>query len=185
MLLSARNNQFKFAFPRNFIPGEIADKYRSYFNKMPGGLIKEPIDFFNYGIQSINLPGPSFTPVEQNDFPGITRNLRSSLPEQETFDTVLTVTMQAFDGWINYWMAIEIFQHYYSSAKAKPQYLPEGVGVQMLDSTGFNLVTIQLKDMLMTSISPLDLNFSSNTIEFQTFDIGFAYNRLNIAVNLV
>lgn len=185
MLLSARNNQFKFAFPRNFIPAEIANKYRSYFNKIPGGLIKEPIDFFNYGIQSINLPGPSFTPVEQNDFPGGTRNFRSSLPEQEIFDTTLTVTMQAFDGWVNYWMAIEVFQHYYSLTKVKKQYLPEGVGVQMLDSAGYNLVTVQLKDMLMTSVSSLDLNFSSNTIEFQTFDIGFVYNSLNIAVNLV
>jgi hypothetical protein len=96
----------------------------------------------------------------------------------------MTVTMQAYDGWINYWMAVEIFQHYYSSKTSKKQYIPEGVGIQMIDSEGYTLVTVQLKDMLMTGISSLDLNFSSNTIEFQTFDINFVYNDLNIAVNL-
>jgi hypothetical protein len=183
MLVSARNNQFSFSFPRNFIPKQIADKYRSYFNKMPGGLIKEPIDFFNYGIQSINLPGPSFTPVEQNDAPGITRRFRSSLPKEELIDTSLTVTMQAFDGWVNYWMAVEIFDYYYALG-SKNQYIPEGVGIEMLDGEGYALVTVNLKDMLMSSVGSLDLNFSSNTVEFKTFDITFIYNRLDIAVNL-
>ena len=184
MLLSARNNQFRFSFPRTFIPPEIANKYRAYFNRMPGGLIKEPIDFFNYSIQSINLPGPTFTPVEQNDFPGNTRSFRSSLPRQELFDTSLTVTMQAFDGWVNYWMAVELFEYYYRLSGKHP-FIPEGVGIEMIDSDGYSLVTVQLKDMVMSGVSSLDLNFSSNTIEFQTFDINFVYNRLNVAVNLV
>ena len=184
MLLSARNNQFRFSFPRNFIPNEIADKYRNYFNRMPGGLIKEPIDFFNYSIQSINLPGPTFTPTEQNDFPGSTRNFRSTFPKTELFDRSLTVTMQAFDGWVNYWMAVELFEYYYKLSGKNP-FLPEGVGIEMIDGEGYSLVTVQLKDMIMSGVGSLDLNFSSNTIEFQTFDINFVYNKLNIAVNIV
>lgn len=184
MLLSARNNQFRFSFPRNFIPKHIGDKYKSYWSKMPGGLIKEPIDFFNYGIQSLNMPGPTFTPVEQNDYPGFTRSFRASVPRQELFDTTLTVTMQAFDGWINYWMSIELFEYYYG-LNGKNAYLPEGVGVQMLDSEGYALVTVKMANMIMTGVSPLDLNFSSNTVEFQTFDLSFTYNSLDIAVNLV
>ena len=39
--------------------------------------------------------------------------------------------------------------------------------------------------MIMTGVSALDLNFSSNTIEFQTFDIDFSYNVLETIVNLV
>jgi hypothetical protein len=38
--------------------------------------------------------------------------------------------------------------------------------------------------MIMTSVGALDLNFSSNTVDFQTFDIGFTYNILDIAINL-
>lgn len=184
MILSARNNQFKFEFPRTFIPKEIADKYRPYLNRIPGGLIKEPIDYFNYGIQSMNLPGPSFDPVTQNDFPGNTRRFRTSLPKQELFDKSLTVTMQAFDGWVNYWMAVELFDYYYKLDGKNP-FVPEGVGLQMLDGEGNIFVTIQLKDMVMNGVSALDLNFSSNTIEFQTFDIDFTYNILDVKVNLI
>src|SRR6056300_193388 len=184
MILSARNNQFRFEFPRTFIPKEISNKYRPYLNRIPGGLIKEPIDYFNYGIQSMNLPGPSFDPVTQNDFPGNTRSFRSSLPTQELFDKTLTVTMQAFDGWINYWMAVETFDYYYKLSGKDP-FVPEGVGLQMLDGEGNIFVTVQLKDMIMTGVSALDLNFSSNTVEFQTFDINFTYNILETNINLV
>ena len=57
MKLSAKNNQFRFEFPRTFIPSEIVDKYKPFIQKMPGNMISEPIDFFNYGIQSLNIPG--------------------------------------------------------------------------------------------------------------------------------
>ena len=48
MLLDARNNLFEFHFPRNFIPKEIADKYKPYLNRMPGNVIEDPLDFLNY-----------------------------------------------------------------------------------------------------------------------------------------
>jgi len=183
MILSARNNQFKFDFPRNFIPKDIAEKYKPFLTRIPGGLIKEPIDYWNYGIQSINLPGPSFDPVTQTDYLGNTRSFRSSIPTQQLFDKSLTVTMQAFDGYVNYWMAIEMFNYYYKLSGKDP-YLPEGVGVQMLDAEGNVFVTIQLKDMFIKSIGALDLNFSSNTVEFQTFDLEFTYNILDVVVNV-
>jgi len=179
MFLSSRNNQFKFEFPRKFIPDEIADKYRAFINRIPGGMIKEPIDIFNYGIQSINLPGPSFDPVTQNDYPGFTRNFRDAKPTQELFDRNLTVTMQSFDGFINYWMAVELMQYYYSRDGKQP-WVPEGVGLQLMDGEGNLFMTARLQEMIMTGVGSLDLNFSSNTVDFQTFDITFVYNTLEI-----
>ncbi len=179
MFLSSRNNQFRFEFPRKFIPDEIADKYRAFINRIPGGMIKEPIDIFNYGIQSINLPGPSFDTVTQNDYPGFTRNFRDAKPTQELFDKTLTVTMQSFDGFINYWMAVEMMQYYYSRDGKQP-WIPEGVGLQLMDGEGNLFMTAQLKEMIMTGVGALDLNFSSNTVDFQTFDINFVYNILEI-----
>ena len=182
MLVSARNNQFQFNFPRTFIPTVIADKYRPYLNRMPGNMITEPIDFFNYGIQSINLPGPSFDPVEQLDWESVTRKYRSSFPNQQNYDKTLQITLNAFDGFINYWMAVDLFGHYYESKEN--HYLPEPVGIQMIDGEGNILVNCHLKKVLFTSIGALDLNFSSNTIEFQTFDLTFTYDYLDINVNL-
>jgi hypothetical protein len=183
MLISARNNQFAFNLPRDFIPKVIADKYRPFLNKMPGNMITEPIDYLNYGIQSMNLPGPAFTPVEQTDFPGNVRKYRSSLPISTTRDPKeCTITMQAFDGYVNYWMSVEIFDYYYVQDGKMP-YVPEGVGLQMMDAEGNIFVTARMHRMLLSSLSPLDLNFSSNTVEFQTFDMGFTYNALEIVIN--
>ena len=89
--------------------------------------------------------------------------------------------MQAFDGWVNYWMTVELFDYYYKLSGKHP-FLPEGVGVQMLDGEGNVFVTIKLKDMIMSSVGALDLNFSSNTVEFQTFDVNFSYNILEVEI---
>lgn len=183
MFNTARNNQFKFNFPRNFIPDEIVSKYKPYLNRIPGSMVKEPIDIFNYGIQSLSLPGPSFDPVSQNDYPGNTRVFRSSLPINEQFDKTLTVTMKALDGYINYWLAIELYEYYYK-LNGKHAYVPDGVGVQICDADGNLYVTAKMQEMILSSISSLDLNFSSNTIDFETFDLVFNYNILDIVINL-
>lgn len=184
MFVSSRNNQFRFNFPRTFIPKSISDKYKPYLNRMPGNMIKEPIDIFNYGIQSLSLPGPSFDPVQQNDLPGNTRRFRTSLPKQELFDKSMTVTMKSLDGYVNYWMAIELFEYYYNLSGKKP-FLPDGVGIQMIDSDGNTYVTAKIQQMILSSVSSLDLNFSSNTTGFEAFDLGFSYNIIDININLV
>lgn len=184
MFLSARNNQFKFDLPRNFVPPDLVKKYKPFLNKIPGSLITEPIDAINYGIQSINLPGPAFDPVSQIDYPGFTRKFRSAAPTQELFDKTMTITMQSFDGFLNYWMMLEIFQYYYGLGGNQNQFLPEGTGLQIYDGEGNIFVTIKLKEMIMSGMSALDLNFSSNTIEFETFDVNFSYNIFEVEVNI-
>ena len=64
MLLNSRNNLFSFNFPRNFIPADIAAKYKPYLNRIPGNIIEEPIDFLNYTIQGCNFPSVSQETME-------------------------------------------------------------------------------------------------------------------------
>ena len=79
---------------------------------------------------------------------------------------------------------VELYFKKTEEVSGKKPFLPEGVGIQMLDAEGTIFVTIQLKDMIMNNVGALDLNFSSNTIEFETFEIEFTYNILDIAVNI-
>jgi len=183
MFLSSRNNQFKFEFPRKFIPDNVNKKYKPFINKMSGGMISEPIDLWNHGIQSMNIPGPSFTPGEQKDYPGFTRKFRTPDPTQELFNKELTITMKSLSGFINYWMAIDTFDAYYAKSGKEP-WVIEGPGVQFMDVEGNLFVTAHLKEMIFTGVSELSLNFSSNTVEFDTFDLTFSYNILEIDVNL-
>ena len=102
MILNSRNNTYDFRFPRNFIPDEVADKYRKYLAKIPGNIMAEPIDFVNYSVQGLNVPGINFDPVTQNDWDGTTRYHRGAQPIQNTVERQFTVTMQLLDGFINY-----------------------------------------------------------------------------------
>ena len=92
MMLNSRNNLYNFKFPKTFIPKEVADKYKPYLNRMPGNIIEEPIDFINYTIQGISMPGISFTPAEQNPNDGTITYKRGYQPVQNlTFVTKHTV----------------------------------------------------------------------------------------------
>jgi hypothetical protein len=138
MLQSAKSNQFRFNFPRAFIPEAIAAKYAKYMNRIPGNIISDPLDLINYSVQSVTLPSFSYTPVEQVDFPGTKRQYRSSLPVTELFAKELTIGMQMFDGHFNYWMMYEIFQYYYEFREKSP-YLPDGFRLQMVEAISWSL----------------------------------------------
>lgn len=182
MILNSRNNLFNFQFPRKFIPKEVADKYIKYLNRMPGNIITEPIDFINYSIQGINVPGISFDPVTQNNNDGTTRYFRGAQPIQNLIERQFTVTMQSLDGFINYWIMQDTLLYYYSKGVTKP--FTDDIKLQLLDAEGIHLVSIVFEKPIMNSISELNLNMSSNVAEFNTFDISFYYNKFNIALEL-
>lgn len=183
MIISARNNQFDFRFPRPFVPEEVVSKYKGYLNRIPGNMITEPIDFINYGIQSVNLPGVAFDPVEQMAKIGRKRMYRSSVAKEELLSKELNITCQLLDGYINYFMLWDIFFCYYSPSNSE-NYLPDGMMIQLLDASGDVVVVANMKRVLFTGISALDLNFGSNTQEFNTFELNFVYNELDLEIKV-
>ena len=180
---SAKNNQIVWNFPKTFVPDEITNRYEKYLNRVPGNMITKPIDFINVGIQSVNFPGPSYEPVEQNDHPGSTIRKRSSERWSSAFDRRLDITFKAFDGYLNYWMMLEIMEYYYCLDGSHP-WIPEGIGLQFHDGEGNIIVTAQMKEMIFTGMSDLNLDFSDNTAEFKTFTCNFIYNSLKIKINV-
>ena len=48
--LSGKNNNFRFAFSKPFIPQEIEDKYSPVLNRIPGNMCETVLDFLNYSI---------------------------------------------------------------------------------------------------------------------------------------
>lgn len=182
MILNSRNNLFNFQFPRNFIPTEVADKYKKYLNRMPGNIITEPIDFINYSVQGINLPGLNFDPISQTNNDGTTRYFRGAQPIQNLVDRQFTITMQLLDGMINYWIMQDTLLYYYSKGVKEP--FTEDIKLQLLDAEGIHVSSVVFEKPIMNSISELDLNMSSNIAEFNTFTINFYYNKFNIALEI-
>jgi len=182
MILNSRNNLFDFRFNKNFVPKEIVEKYKPYLNKIPGNLFEEPIDFINYGIQGLNLPGMGFEPVEQSDNPGSTRYYRGRSPMKKSFEKQFTITMQLMDGYINYWMMTDILLYYHHST-TKQKHLDD-LKLRVLDSEGLGISSITFEQPILNQISELTLNMAENISEFSTFDLNIYYNRFEIKMDI-
>tara|TARA_Y100000114_G_C11738670_1_gene317719 strand:+ start:1041 stop:1592 length:552 start_codon:yes stop_codon:yes gene_type:complete len=180
MILDSRNNSFDFRFPRTFVPEAIAKKYEPYLNRIPGNLFENAIDFINYGIQGINLPGITFDPVSQADNDGTTRYFRGKIPIQNTIERQFTVTMQLMDGYINYWIMTDLLLYYYAPT-TKQKYIDD-LNLGITDAEDLVMTTIAFEKPIMNQISELSINMSDNVAEFSTFDVNFYYNKFNIKI---
>jgi hypothetical protein len=178
MILNSRSNLFNFKFPKNFIPKEVADKYRPYLNRMPGNIIEEPIDFINYTIQGVSMPGISFDPVQQNFNDGTTTYKRGFIPLQNLINRELTVTMQLLDGFINYWILSDTILYHYNKNN-KNSYIDD-LKLQILDAEGIHLMSVVFEKPIMNSLSEIDLNMAQNVAEFSTITVTFFYNKFNL-----
>jgi len=182
MILNSKNNSFDFRFPKQFVPTDVSEKYKDYLNKIPGTLFEEPIDFINYGIQAINLPGITYDPITQQDNDGTTRYFRGKVPIQNTITRQFTLTMQLMDGYINYWMMTDILLYYYAPT-TKQKYLDD-LKIRILDQEGLGIASITFEKPILHQISELNLNMSENVAEFNTFDLNFSYNKFNIKIDV-
>lgn len=179
MFLNPRVNLFNFHFTKNFIPQEIIDKYKPYLTKVVGSPIREPIDYINYTIQGVNLPGLGYDFVEQVGKYGRTRKYRTTTHPQEMYDKTFTVTMKMTDGFVNYWIMYDLLAYYYKFSNTD-KYIPDQ-RMEIIDSDGNVIVNVEFQRMLYTSIGELNFNFSTNTPDFTTFDLTFVYNEINIS----
>lgn len=182
MILNSRNNLFNFRFPRTFIPKEVADKYSKYLNRMPGNLVTEAIDFINYSIQGVQIPGISFDPIQVAPNDGTITYHRGSIPIQNTIERQFTVEMQLLDGFINYWIMQDTLLYYYSKQKKEP--FINDIKLQILDAEGIHVMSAVFEKPIMNSISDLELNMSSNIAEFNTFQLNFYYNKFNLILEI-
>jgi hypothetical protein len=182
MILNSRNNLYDFRFPRNFIPKEVADKYKTYLDRIPGSLLAEPIDYINYSIQGINIPGVSFDPTTQADNDGTTRYHRGAVPIQNTINREFTVTMQLLDGFINYWIMMDTLLYYYART-TKDAYTPP-ITLRILDAEGASVAYMEFQKPIMNSINELSLNMAQNVAEFSTFEVTFFYNKLDLRIEI-
>jgi hypothetical protein len=149
---------------------------------MPGNLMTEPIDFINYSIQGVALPGISFDPIEQTPNDGTRTYHRGSIPIQNTIERQFTIEMQLLDGFINYWIMQDTLLYYYSKTRREP--FLDNLKLQILDAEGIHVMSAVFEKPIMNSISDLELNMSTNIAEFSTFQLTFYYNKFNIELEI-
>ncbi len=194
MILNAKSNQFRFLFPKGFIPTDIDEKYSGYIKRLPTPF-ETILDYLNHSIQSITFPSVGSDEIEQwvgrktmgglDNSKQVTKNpqyWRQSLDLERVITKEFTVNFKAADGYLNYWVLFETYRNYLEISTTE-DYFPN-MGLTYLDREGFQLLTVNFEQPIMKGISDIEMNYSSTGIEFKTFSINFRYNNFKINVDI-
>jgi hypothetical protein len=176
MILSAKNNNFIVRFNKGFFYESVVNKYETYIKRLP--IPYENLhDYMTAGIQAMTFPALTAEPVEQILYED-NYTSKGGLRLERYLERQFNITFKLYEGYINYWVMFDMFRAFYDLDN-KEAFLPD-VTLSFLDQTGFEFVAVEFHQVLMTNISELELNYSSNTAEFKTFNMNFKYNYIKI-----
>jgi hypothetical protein len=179
--LSGKNNNFRFAFSKPFIPQEIEDKYTPILNRIPGNMCETVLDFLNYSIKSVNIQ------VSPNGYDAITqrdrgtpyeRVRRSSAFPDTLFNKDMTIIFQLDQAYIIWSILSELFIYYYCSDEDR--FIPPFPGMEIMDCYNVIIYRINFNDVLFTNVSGLEFDFSSDSIEQKTIETTWKVSRIDI-----
>lgn len=178
--LSGKNNNFRFKFPKVFVPEEIEEKYNPILKRIPGIMCESVIDFINLQIKSVELQvnPQTYEPIVQVDSgTPYGRASRSDAYPDYLWRKEMTITFQLDHSYIIWSIMCELFMHYY---QIKDKYLPKPPGMEILDCNNKVLYRITFTDLLFTGVSGLEFDFSSNTIDQKIMSTTWTANKINI-----
>jgi hypothetical protein len=180
MILTAKNNNFIVRFNRGFFYPSITKKYESYIKRLP--IPYETVhDYMTASIQACTFPALSAEPVEQTLYEDPV-SWKGGKRLETYLSREFNLTFKLYEGYINYWILYDTFRAFYDFDN-KEEFLSD-VTLSFLDQTGFEFIGVEFHQILITSLSELELNYSSNTAEFKTFNANFKYNYIKVKKRL-
>ena len=189
--LSPRYDLFRFAFPKDFIPKEVEEKYQKILSQN-AGVLTTPIDYLNESIQGITMPGISDLTVDQTQHSHNSISLRDGKinvepSRQNTYKTPsnplsniekeVTVTFRFNAGFFNYFLLYEtIFWKY-----CKPLDYPneDVLYIELMDETGKVSARVKYLDCHVNGIDGLEFNYSKLERDSGTFNVTFKFNNID------
>ena len=180
-ILNARANSFYFVFPKGFFPDKVHQKYIDYLKKQP-----TPYDtltsYMNSTIQSITFPSMSIDSVEQVRNLGKKINYQSATPVQDLFNRDFQVTFRIAEGFINYFIMLETVLDYLDMKN--PTIFAQNLPLRTLDNNGTIITTVMFKEVIFSSFSELNLNYTQNAPSVYTFSVGFRCNYIGLDLEI-
>lgn len=182
MLINSRQNSFFFQFPKGFFSKSLEDKYMGYVKRMP--IPYETLrDFMNSTIQQISFPSfQAIDNVEQTRPGGFTQRYKSATNIQNLLRRDFTVTFKMGEGFINYWIMYDCIVDALKFDNPE-QYLPD-MNLRLLDNNGVVMATVTFQQSIFSSLSEVQLNYSSTTPAFSTFTVGFKCNYIQTKLEI-
>ena len=181
--LSGKNNNFRFAFPKLFVPDEIEEKYVPIINRIPGNMCTTVVDFINYSIKSVELEvNPAeYEPIEQVDrATPYGRISRSDFFPDFLCKNCMTLSFQLDSTYVIWSIMVDLFMDYYC---IKDKYIPACPGMEILDCYNKVLYRITFDDLLFTGVSGLEFDFSSNEVDQKIITTNWRANKVNVVLD--
>lgn len=178
--LSGKNSNFRFEFPKLFVPEEIEKKYAPVLNRIPGNMCTSVISFLNLAIKSVDLEvNPvEYEPIEQVDRGTPYHRLsRSDFYPDFLWNKKMTITFQLDEAYIIWSILVELFLYYYC---IKDKYIPACPGMEILDCHNKVMYRITFDNLLFTGVSGLEFDFSSAEVEQKTITTNWVANKVDI-----
>ena len=179
--LSGKNNNFRFHFPKVFVPEEFEKKYEPFLKRIPGCMCESVIDFINYSVKSVELEvSPSQETIEQVDRgTPYGRHSRSDAYPDLLWNRDITITFQLDSMYLIWFILCDLFMYYYC---IKPKFLPKAPGMEILDMYNKVMYKISFVDLLFLSVSGLEFDFSSNEIDQKILTTTWKANKVDIVL---
>lgn len=197
--LSPRYDTFRFLLPKDFLPGEIEDKWKGFLNQEPG-VIVSPIDYLNESIQGITLPGISelnITQPQHSTNPIIRQNRPSDNnlgriniePNQNNtyispanplaqIDRKFTVTFRLNQGLYNYFMLYETI--FYRICKHLQYDDGDDFYIEVLNEEGISDMRIHLSQCHLDGIDGLEFGYDKVERQSNTFQVTWVFNNISM-----
>lgn len=192
--LSPRYDQFRFLFPKEFLPPEVAEKWQQKINK-DAAVITTPIDYLNESIRGITLPGISDLIVTQqqhstnpikrtiqriNVEPNQNNSTYSTGNPLDKIQREVTIRFRMNQGLYNYWMLYEtIFCRI-----CKHELYDDGtdLSIYILDENGVRVVRVDLFQCHISGIDGLEFGFDKTERQSDEFNLTITFNNIDIEI---
>jgi len=180
-ILNARSNSFYFNFPKGFFPQSVETRWIDYLKKQP-----TPYDtitsYMNSSIQSVGFPTLSTSLVSQTKTLGKQINYQSATPVQDLFSRDFDVSFRIGQGFTNYFIMLETVLD--KLAFQNDDLFTPVLPLRILDNEGGVVVSVIFKEVNLTGINGISLNYTQNAPAANTFTVGFKCNYMELEMEI-
>lgn len=180
--ISGKNNNFRFHFPKVFVPDAIEEKYTPFLKRIPGCMCENIIDFINYSIKKVDLQvnPETYETIEQVDRgTPFGRLSRSDKYPDGLWKREMTITFQLDSMYLIWFIMCELLMHYYC---IKDKYLPKPPGMEILDMYNKVMYRVTFDQLLFTGVDGLDFDFASTELDQKELSTTWIANKVDIVL---
>lgn len=175
MRSKSQSNQFQFNLPQTFIDDSLEKKFQLLMDKnfVPYDGV---LSYLSSTIKQVVFPSTSYDTVKQTYKHGKSIKFREAGNVMDKYQNQLDVQFKSVDSHLNYFIMLEISNAFYLKQN---NYLPE-LTIHILDKDGDIIYTILLAEVIISSLSELQLSYNSSNFSEQTFSLQITYNYIHI-----